>query len=107
MASRLAFFVLATPLLLLHTSAASEGPETPPGFSYSGDTGPYKWGSLSPVYAACSTGKWQSPINILKHSAVLNKNLKPLRREYHPVNATLVDNGYNVGVCSCLSFYFG
>ncbi|CAL5387425.1 unnamed protein product [Camellia sinensis] len=70
--------------------------ETSAAFSYSGDTGPDKWGSLSPDYAACSNGKSQSPINIVENKAVPNKTLKPLRRQYYPVNATLVNNGYNV-----------
>ncbi|KAI8013482.1 hypothetical protein LOK49_LG05G00981 [Camellia lanceoleosa] len=70
--------------------------ETTAAFSYSGDTGPDKWGSLSPDYKACSNGKSQSPINIVEDKAVPNKTLKPLRRQYYPVNATLVNNGYNV-----------
>lgn len=33
-------------------------------WSYSGDSGPEKWASLSPDYALCGNGKNQSPVNI-------------------------------------------
>ncbi|KAL7170503.1 hypothetical protein ACSBR2_035386 [Camellia fascicularis] len=102
MAARVAFFVVATALLLIHTNAvevseltSGERQETP-GFSYTGNTGPSKWGSLNPHYATCSTGKSQSPINIVTNNAVLNAKLKPLKREYHIVNATLVNSGYSI-----------
>ncbi|CAL5387429.1 unnamed protein product [Camellia sinensis] len=103
MAARFAFFVVASALLLLHCFANSTDLEleelgTAPVFSYSGNTGPDKWGSLSPLYTTCSNGKAQSPIDIVKNKVVRNKNLKPLRREYYPANATLVNHGYNVGV---------
>ena len=34
------------------------------GWSYSGDTGPEHWSSLSPEFAACSNGAEQSPIDL-------------------------------------------
>ncbi|KAM7531579.1 hypothetical protein LguiB_034989 [Lonicera macranthoides] len=67
-------------------------------FSYSGAMGPNRWGSISPKFLECARGKWQSPVNIVKKEVVLNKNLKPLLREYHPATATLVNNGFNVGM---------
>ncbi|KAK6942586.1 Alpha carbonic anhydrase domain [Dillenia turbinata] len=67
-------------------------------FGYSGSLGPQNWGSLSPAFAMCSTGKSQSPVNIVKDEAALDKNLKPLRRFYQAANATLVNNGFNIGV---------
>ncbi|KAE9465576.1 hypothetical protein C3L33_02504, partial [Rhododendron williamsianum] len=96
MASGVASFFLATALFLAHSHAnlaglAPEGLEAVPGFSYSGNNGPDKWGSLSPIYAPCSKGKWQSPIDIDKDKVVLNKTLKPLVSNYYPTNATLVD----------------
>ncbi|GMP49915.1 hypothetical protein CsSME_00016732 [Camellia sinensis var. sinensis] len=102
MASLLTFLaIIATAFFFVDTFAIPtarqlEELETSAAFSYSGDTGPDKWGSLSPDYAACSNGKSQSPINIVENKAVPNKTLKPLRRQYYPVNATLVNNGYNV-----------
>ena len=66
-------------------------------FSYSGPNGTKQWGKVSP---ACSKGKRQSPVDIKKDIVVHNKHLKPLDRNYSPVNATLVNNGFNIGVCS-------
>ncbi|KAL7247786.1 hypothetical protein ACSBR2_002656 [Camellia fascicularis] len=102
MAALLTFLVIiATAFFFVDTFAIPiaiqlEELETSAEFSYSGDTGPDKWGSLSPDYKACSNGKSQSPINIVEDKAVPNKTLKPLRRQYYPVNATLVNNGYNI-----------
>ncbi|PSS23583.1 Alpha carbonic anhydrase [Actinidia chinensis var. chinensis] len=95
MAARIPFFSVAIALLLLHTNAANE--ESPyPKFGYVGDIGPEKWGSLHPEFATCSGGKLQSPIDIVTDKAVLNKQWKPLKRDYHPVNATLVNAGKNI-----------
>ena len=69
-----------------------------PTFGYVGDIGPEKWGSLHPDFATCSDGKSQSPIDIVTDKAVLNKIWKPLKRDYHPVNATLVNAGKNIEV---------
>lgn len=33
-------------------------------WSYEGETGPDKWGSLTPGWAVCSNGRYQSPIDI-------------------------------------------
>ena len=43
---------------------ASNVEEAPVKWSYKGDTGPTKWGTLSPAYAACN-GTSQTPINIV------------------------------------------
>lgn len=75
-------------------------------FGYTGPVGPNGWGRLSPTYSACSNGKSQSPINIISHNCVVNKNLKPLIMQYnHSEVATLVDNGFNVGVSFLNLFY--
>ncbi|KAL6005308.1 hypothetical protein ACLOJK_005872 [Asimina triloba] len=67
-------------------------------FGYYGDVGPTQWGSLSPDYQLCSNGKQQSPINIVKKDAVVDKQLTSLNADYSSPNATLVDNGFNVAV---------
>ena len=84
------------------------GPAPAPAFTYWGTSGPGKWGSLCPEYSKCSTGKRQSPVNIEKDKVVYNKNFKPLTRHYRPANATLVNNGFNIGVCTSpfSIFYF-
>ncbi|CAK9323042.1 unnamed protein product [Citrullus colocynthis] len=67
-------------------------------FTYEGSHGPENWGSLNPNYATCSNGKSQSPIDIVKDSAVFSNHLQTIVRRYHVANATLVNNGFNIGL---------
>ncbi|CAN1303149.1 Dioscorin DB3S, partial [Linum perenne] len=62
----------------------------------SGPNGPDKWGSLSPIFQTCESGKSQSPIDINDNDVVKNNNLEKLEGEYKPVEATLVNTGYNI-----------
>lgn len=55
------------------TSAPAAGPAR---WSYKGDDGPARWGDLSPDYAACKSGKMQSPIDIDTKKAGTDKDLK-------------------------------
>ncbi|GMI64251.1 A. THALIANA ALPHA CARBONIC ANHYDRASE 1, CARBONIC ANHYDRASE 1, alpha carbonic anhydrase 1 [Hibiscus trionum] len=96
MAPRVSFVVFALSLLLGIASAIDVYREM--GFSYSGTDGPNNWGKLDPTFSPCSVGKRQSPIDIRKNLTVHNKQLKSLSRVYKPVNATLVNKGYSVGV---------
>lgn len=75
-------------------------------FTYEGSHGPENWGSLNPKYATCSNGKSQSPIDIVKDSAVFGNHLQTIVRRYHVANATLVNNGFNIGVCPFLNYDF-
>lgn len=67
-------------------------------FSYLGAKGPGNWGHLRTDFSACSTGTHQSPVDVVTNQTVLNKSLSPLIRGYRPVHATLVNNGFNIGV---------
>lgn len=67
-------------------------------FSYTGNTGPAKWGRLDPKFSKCVQGKWQSPIDIPNSKVVRKMHLKPLIRDYHTFNVTLADNLVNVGL---------
>ncbi|XP_023522942.1 alpha carbonic anhydrase 1, chloroplastic-like [Cucurbita pepo subsp. pepo] len=53
---------------------------------------------MSSKFATCSKGKSQSPIDIVKDGAVFGKHLQKLVRRYNTANATLVNNGFNIGV---------
>ncbi|OIT35694.1 PREDICTED: alpha carbonic anhydrase 1, chloroplastic [Nicotiana attenuata] len=86
-------------ILLLNLFSTASGDALRIKFGYTGPIGPSNWGRLNPTFSACSTGKSQSPINIDSANLVINKNLKPLIMQYnHSEVATLVDNGFNVGV---------
>ncbi|KAG9459129.1 hypothetical protein H6P81_003637 [Aristolochia fimbriata] len=65
-------------------------------FTYTGMSGPSNWGNLSPDYAVCSNGKQQSPIDIKKDDISSKKEC--LSRDYQDANATLVNNGFNIGI---------
>ncbi|XP_031104461.1 alpha carbonic anhydrase 1, chloroplastic-like [Ipomoea triloba] len=88
-------YVIAALLCILKPVAFAQ--ESSVFFSYSGSTGPDRWGSLSPDYAKCSSGRSQSPINIVNGEAVINTNLKALDIQFRDsVSASLVSNGFNV-----------
>lgn len=91
-------YIVATALLIGNSFSLQEKGIIGSQFSYTGPTAPDKWGLLSPNFSTCSNGKSQSPINIVKRQAILNKNLKPLAELLNPCNATLVNNGFNVGL---------
>ncbi|CAK7341823.1 unnamed protein product [Dovyalis caffra] len=100
MAPQLSSSFIALALLLAVASANSGDLHevSSLAFSYNGQYGPANWGSLNPTFSACSSGKVQSPLNIVKKEAVENKNLAPLTRDYKRANATLVNNGFNIGL---------
>ncbi|XP_049360681.1 alpha carbonic anhydrase 1, chloroplastic, partial [Solanum verrucosum] len=86
-------------VLLLNLISTAFGDALGVKFGYTGPVGPNGWGRLSPTYSVCSNGKSQSPINIISHNCAVNKKLKPLIMQYnHSEVATLVDNGFNVGI---------
>ncbi len=64
-------------------------------WSYEGDTGPTRWGALSPEWAACSDGRRQSPIDL---SAAVSRPLAPLEIAYEPSAAREANNGHTVQV---------
>uniref|UniRef100_A0A7N0SYZ7 Carbonic anhydrase n=1 Tax=Kalanchoe fedtschenkoi TaxID=63787 RepID=A0A7N0SYZ7_KALFE len=102
MAARFRFFLLGLALLACFATVANshEEPKVAAGidFSYLGSSGPEKWGSMNSKYALCANGKTQSPINIVTDDVVKNKKLKSLVRDYQSTNATLINNGYNLGM---------
>ncbi|CAA2970503.1 alpha carbonic anhydrase 1, chloroplastic [Olea europaea subsp. europaea] len=93
-----AFFIVTLTFSLVNSSSADKKLYQHMLFTYSGGTGPNKWGSLDPKFTMCANGKSQSPINIVKAKVVVDKKLKPLIREYNSVNVTLVNNKFNVAV---------
>lgn len=75
-----------------HTSAAKEGLH----WSYTGSgTGPDKWATLDPSYAACTDGSAQSPVNLDKAKVV---QVPDLKLDYAPTAAAVIDNGHTIQV---------
>ena len=57
-------------------AVASVAGEQDVGWSYEGDTGPGRWGRLDPSFAACGTGRRQSPIDLPPGAAVAPGRVK-------------------------------
>ncbi|XP_059646682.1 alpha carbonic anhydrase 1, chloroplastic [Cornus florida] len=91
------FYVVSIALLLINTNADHDSGGFVQ-FTYSGPQGPGNWGKLSPEYDACSSGKHQSPIDIVTEKVVLNQTLKPLLRQYGSTNATMHNSGLSIGM---------
>lgn len=82
----------------------SAPPATAPVWHYQGAEGPANWGKLSPTFAACGTGKSQSPIDISKPArgatAQLKTTLPPaaLRIVHHEHLADGINNGHTIQI---------
>jgi carbonic anhydrase len=79
-------------------SGAAEGlvRHVPPAhWDYAGADGPERWAELNPEFAACATGKRQSPIDIRDGIKV---DLDPVQVDYHPSTFAVIDNGHTVQV---------
>lgn len=64
-------------------------------WSYAGESGPEKWGSLSPEFTLCKQGLAQSPIDIdVVHTASVD--LAPIQFDYQPTAVNVVNNGHTV-----------
>ncbi|KAH7554008.1 hypothetical protein JRO89_XS12G0094200 [Xanthoceras sorbifolium] len=103
MISKIFFSVVAISLFLglaLDAATIDEEQAGKVDFSYkNGSNGPSNWGKLKPEFSACSSGKNQSPVNILKNDTVYNKNLTPLSKNYTAfANATLINWGFIIGL---------
>jgi carbonic anhydrase len=61
-------------------------------FTYSGATGPAHWGQLKPAYAACSTGKRQSPIALGRATP----GRASLAFNYGTADVRLEDTGHDI-----------
>jgi carbonic anhydrase len=83
------------PLVLLLIPAIAQAQWKTP-WSYDGPRGPAHWADLDPDYAACKSGRSQSPIDI---KAAEKADLPPLRFDYasEPLKY-LINNGYTIRV---------
>jgi carbonic anhydrase len=61
-------------------------------WGYKGNTGPIRWGQLSPAFVLCLEGQLQSPININRNRQFQNKPHN-LVIHYQPAPLAIVDDG--------------
>jgi carbonic anhydrase len=80
-------------IMMIPVLASAQG--TPPHWSYSGQEGPDEWGKLDSTYAACSSGKTQSPIDI---RGAKKADLPALKFAYNSVPLNIIDNGHTIQV---------
>ena len=66
-------------------------------WTYSGATGPAKWGNLDKGFAECKLGQTQSPIDIPDASA-RKGDLPSLLFNYKPSPVKIIDNGHTIQV---------
>lgn len=62
-------------------------------WSYQGESGPAHWADLDPAFAACASGRQQSPINIDK---AYTQSLDPLLIKYQPTKLSVLNNGHTL-----------
>ena len=62
-------------------------------WSYTGNDSPEHWGDLSPVYAACRSGKNQSPVNLSAATATAGNSAE---FHYDPLDYTVENNGHTI-----------
>ncbi len=62
-------------------------------WTYTGETGPTRWGDLSPMFSMCKKGRSQSPINI---TGTERKNDDQIAFHYGSSPFRLVNNGHTI-----------
>lgn len=76
-------------------AAAPPPPAHGTHWEYEGELGPSNWSRINVDWAACGTGKRQSPIDIRDGMKV---DLENITFDYKPSSFTVVDNGHTVQV---------
>jgi carbonic anhydrase len=90
----LAVALVATACTTPNHGAHGGGAE-PPHWAYGGAGGPEHWGELSPQFSACSSGRSQSPINLM---GPVKGKLSPLGMSYSANGDEVLNNGHTVQV---------
>ena len=65
-------------------------------WTYAGDLGPEHWGDLSPDFAACKSGRMQSPIDIAADATGLAVGTPGHEFAYQEVPLSILHNGHTV-----------
>ncbi|TFW28770.1 carbonic anhydrase [Massilia horti] len=74
---------------------AATAPRRGTHWSYEGESGPANWSKINSDWAACSTGRRQSPIDIRDGIKV---DLEQITFDYHPSSFNEIDNGHTIQV---------
>jgi len=82
-------------IVLLGGCAPAAEPAAHPHWTYEGEEGPSHWDELDASYAACGTGKTQSPIDIVNPT---EQDLTNISFHYQPSKVNILNNGHTVQV---------
>jgi carbonic anhydrase len=87
---------------VIDSSALKSVSARPVHWGYSGENGPEKWGSLSPVYNLCAQGQGQSPINIIPSEKTTQANwsfaykASKIAMKHNEHMHEIIDNGHTI-----------
>src|SRR5262252_602418 len=87
--------IVATSLMTVGSNAFAA--EAHPHWSYTGSTGPAKWGSLEEEFSACALGKAQSPVDI-HDTTVKRADLPPIEFDYKTSPLNIIDNNHTIQI---------
>jgi carbonic anhydrase len=76
-------------------AAASADHGSAPHWSYEGEAGPEHWGELDASFAACVTGRTQSPIDLKEATP---QDLANIVFNYQPSTINILNNGHTIQV---------
>lgn len=85
--------IFGAALFMINVSEAAIDNAATVAWGYQGAKGPAYWGSLSPDYQLCTTGKEQSPINITN---AVKSRINTLQINYQPAPLKTIDDGYTI-----------
>ena len=99
---KISFLILPIVLLMFSACTPAKTPTpaptataTQPHWAYEGNDGPSHWGAIDPSYAACSTGKEQSPIDL---TAADQKDIANVVFHYDISKVNIINNGHTIQV---------
>ncbi|KAK4441191.1 Alpha carbonic anhydrase 7 [Sesamum alatum] len=90
------FFFISLLLLACLTRAQEVDDEREFSYKEDSDVGPAHWGEIRPEWKECSSGKMQSPIDLLNERVEVVSHLGKLKRSYKPSGATLINRGHDI-----------
>lgn len=88
------FLVVAFNVVVVLAIVNGQSSETP-HWEYEGEAGPDNWGKLDPSFALCSTGRAQSPIDVVD---AIPLDLSNINFSYSPSAMNIFNNGHTIQV---------
>ncbi|APJ03243.1 carbonic anhydrase [Silvanigrella aquatica] len=84
--------------LCMNSAASAEAAHEAAHWSYFGENGPANWAKLDKANIVCSSGKKQSPIDLIEKNVNHNKSLPKIDFSYLEVPLKVLNNGHTIQV---------